>query len=55
MGFFFVLQTLWEGCLGGSAVERLLSVQALVSESGIESRIGILAGGLLLYISASRE
>lgn len=41
------------GCLSGSAVERLPSAQEVIPGFRIESRIGLLAGSLLLPLLMS--
>ena len=41
--------------LGGSAIERLPLAQGVILGSGIESRIGLPEGSLLLPLSVSHE
>ena len=47
------LESYYQGCLGGSAVEHLPSAQGMRLGSRIESHIGPLAGSLLLPLPAS--
>ena len=42
-----------EGCLGGSAVERLPLAQGVILGSGIESHVRLLAWSLLLPLPVS--
>ena len=49
----WIMKTAFEGCLGGSAVERLPLAQGMIQGSGIKSHVRLPARSLLLPLTVS--